>query len=56
MDNTNWVFLVIDVIFLVILAWIVWRLYKNQKTFTEINQQLQYIFKKLDDFVKRHAS
>lgn len=55
MDSTNWIFLLIDVIFFIILAWIVWRLIRNQITFKEINQQLQYIFKKLDDFMKKHT-
>lgn len=45
----------VNVLFIAILAWIVWRLCKNQETFKNIDLQLQYIFKKLDDLVKKHA-
>lgn len=40
------------IISFLILVWMAWRLCKNQDRFANIEKQLQYIFKKLDDLMK----
>ena len=55
MDKSNWIFLVVDFGFLLILMWVVWRLRKNQIHFKDIENQLQLLFKRIDDFLKKHV-
>ena len=55
MDNIYLVFLVIDIVFLVMLCWIIWKLKKSRDRFTNIDRQLQLLFKRLDDLLSRRS-
>lgn len=52
MDNSG-MSLVIDFGFFLVLIWVIFRLYKCQGRFENIEKQIQLLFKRIDDFLKR---